>query len=132
MRITPEQNRGYCKVWYWRRRANQECVTCGKPNPDGKTRCPPCYAKSLAVKAKFNRKLYAERKTKGLCVACSRPTKGTARCRGCARKINAYQRAQNPFEVEETNVPRCRCGLALPCESCLPNIYYYAAKRVAL
>ena len=36
-----------------------------------------------------------------------------------------------PTRMEEktAKVPRCRCGLALPCNSCLPSIYALAASR---
>lgn len=29
------------------------------------------------------------------------------------------------------NVPRCRCGLMLPCDRCLPSIFEVAGRRIA-
>jgi len=32
-------------------------------------------------------------------------------------------------EMEGAPLPRCRCGLLLPCEGCLPPIEYYARQQ---
>ena len=44
-----------------------------------------------------NRKRYARRKVQGICVDCSIPVSGTARCPDCARRSNS--RALDPHHL---------------------------------
>lgn len=32
-------------------------------------------------------------------------------------------------EVEGAPLPRCKCGLLLPCEGCLPDVSWFASRR---
>lgn len=60
---------------------------------------------------------------RGICTICM-----TARARPWARSCESCRPGPRPDEPT-WEVPRCRCGLALPCNACLPPIEYYAAQR---
>lgn len=89
-------------------------------------------------------RLYKLRRASGRCVKCGGwPEPGMVRCTSCLesnrRGVDAFNerrdaepraggpRAQLPPATGD--VPRCRCGLALPCESCLPTARDFAESR---
>jgi hypothetical protein len=85
-----------------------------------------------------NKRRYYWLKARGLCVTCAGPneTKYT-KCAGCSVRTSLQQEQLRAVEDSDwepepkRDVPRCRCGLALPCNSCLPPLEFYASSRRA-
>ena len=67
------------------------CTRCGGPVFDGLSRCGPCTviderSRSPERKNARSRRLYAERRDRGLCTSCGAPSQGDSRCAPCAEK----------------------------------------------
>lgn len=95
------------------------CVMCGSSDAmEGHTRCPECSYKEAerqrirrntdayrAKKRDYNKKYYYEKKSKGICTVCKRPTfDGQHKCPSClnrARKNQAKRRAKNGHITRE-------------------------------
>lgn len=129
----------YNKAYWESVRARGLCFQCRRAAPRaGKTTCEAC-ADAKNRRAKERR---AALSAKCKCVTCGqRPPErpGMSRCAECreqsAKRLRAFRAARNPrarhcnncgqeghFDTTcpELDQPRCRCGLRLPCESCLP------------
>ena len=73
--------------------------------------------------AEFYRARYQERKASGYCPRCPNKIPKGSEFTLCATCRNGAK------ESREENLPRCRCGLLLPCNSCVPSIYAFASIR---
>lgn len=142
--------------YYQRLKAEGICVSC-KSRPAGDTvRCVKCQQEkkerrlgevgpgTYAQQAAKQRGLYEERRAAGLCVSCLKKWPTSARCDACQEK-RRLRRSQAGGEADKhcqncgsaghqpMNChivrPRCRCGLTLPCNSCLPSAYEVAGNR---
>lgn len=84
---------------------------------------------------------YANRMATGLCVDCGGAKENTSACRciACQQKQRIskakYKRGlwvrTDREELAADTSPRCRCGLRLPCNSCVPTAADMAAMRVS-
>lgn len=117
---------------YQRRRAAGMCGRCGRMVPPHikATICPKCRKQNIAGSRNHYRRMKAE----GRCVNCASrlpPGWTPVRCSSCLGKDMAAHVKRVEAEAAEpvADVPRCRCGLALPCNSCLPSIDFYATSR---
>ena len=83
-----KKGRSNAYLRYWSRVAAGLCVKCGKapPEPDHRT-CPTCAEKYRAR----DRLVSKERKAKGLCTSCGKPSNGAWLCPSCAEKMRHYK-----------------------------------------
>lgn len=85
------------KMLYWERKSNHLCVQCGKPNEDGKARCPECRTRHNED-ARQARLFY---KALGLCSECgkNRVFKNEKTCPECrANKVSSCNRTEEQKE----------------------------------
>ena len=76
---------------YAARRAAGLCVRCGGQTSYGGSRCSPCAVleDERGAPERKNaraRRRYAERRVKGVCTDCNRPSQGASRCAPCAER----------------------------------------------
>ena len=84
-----EARRAEEKELYARRRASGKCGRCGGEVFAGVSRCASCAALEKSRSTKKNaasRARYRDRRAQKLCVDCSAPVHGAARCERCARR----------------------------------------------
>lgn len=58
------------------------CVQCGAKVEDGYVRCPACTQKE--------KDKYSERRERGICIRCKKPSGGSALCESCAERYRKY------------------------------------------
>jgi hypothetical protein len=116
-------------------RAQHRCLECADKltynDVHGVVRCQKCRQRlSLEREVRDERIMELHRAGK------SRRQIGAAV--GCSQSMANYvisDRARRRGEIEAAaerlrrSQPRCRCGLLLPCNSCVPSIYVFAAQR---
>lgn len=82
-----------------------QCVDCGSKAPPECRRCEPCKTK----KADYMRDYYV----------AHRQNTEPKRLPKAPRRIAPAE--TEPDEVDDLSGARCRCGLRLPCNNCLPT-----------
>lgn len=111
----PEARAKSLRDWSSRRwafvRAHALCGRCkGAPREDGYSTCRRCRKRAVLA----NRRYFVR--------------KGTTRCSECGK------RGHNKVTCPEARIAglgaRCRCGLLLPCNDCIPSAVEAGARRV--
>lgn len=93
------------KMTYRSRKADGLCQKgCGRQAREGMTECRECRNKASARR----KAAYADRKARGVCVACESPAVGRARCAACAELVNGRKAS--------ARTERTRVGFCLHCE----------------
>lgn len=108
------------------------CVQCGQKDAfPGHTKCPECIEKAYLASrkcwddkekakkynkkgSKRRRRIYQDRKEKGVCVNCGSPVKQGVYCERCREKRNAKRR-EGRKEVGEAFRERIAAGVCMYC-----------------
>lgn len=128
-----------------RRKREHRCVLCGEKLPDGHKffNCDPCRMsereriaaiqgkKGTSSRLSYHRWTEAEKVRLLRLLDEGKTVHEAAEELGTTFLAVRQQLRRMDYEdsAEGLQVERCRCGLALPCNSCLPSIYHYAAGR---
>jgi hypothetical protein len=123
-RVAPAKREAYL-------RSQHRCIACtAKLCYDQiskcQVRCPACVEVAALARFDRNQRIQALR---GDGVGINE----IARMVGCAESTVRYTLKVEGTRLEKEppheNAPRCRCGLCLPCNNCIPSIYAFASQR---
>ncbi len=99
-------------------RAKGICVSCNRsPSLAGKARCDGCRQRRRE-RSYPKERIYARLRRLGRKAL-------VIHCQGCGEAGHNVPKC--PFK----DVPRCRCGLALPCNDCVPSAVVFGERRRA-